>query len=38
MLDADVAGSFATALAIGALIGLEREKRKAEEHDVGAGG
>ncbi len=38
MLDADAAQSFATALAIGALIGLEREKRKAEEHDVGAGG
>ncbi len=38
MLDAEIAGSFATALAIGALVGLEREKRKAEEHDVGAGG
>jgi uncharacterized membrane protein (DUF4010 family) len=38
MLDADVAENFATALAIGALIGLEREKRKADEKDVGAGG
>jgi uncharacterized membrane protein (DUF4010 family) len=38
MLDLDVVKSFATALAIGALIGLEREKRKAEEQvDAGAG-
>lgn len=38
MLDADVVKSFATALAIGALIGLEREKRKTEEQDASAPG
>ncbi|MBI2316372.1 MAG: MgtC/SapB family protein [Betaproteobacteria bacterium] len=38
MLDTDVVQSFATALAIGALIGLEREKRKTEEQDESAPG
>jgi len=38
VLDADVVQSFATALAIGALIGLEREKRKTEEQDASAPG
>ncbi|MBI4292213.1 MAG: MgtC/SapB family protein [Betaproteobacteria bacterium] len=38
MLDADVVKSFATALAIGALIGLEREKHKADEQDASAPG
>ena len=31
-------GGFALALLIGALVGIEREKRKAEEGDVGIGG
>ena len=34
MLDMDVVQSFVTALAIGALIGLEREKRNIDEQDV----
>ena len=34
MLDMDVVQSFVTALGIGALIGLEREKRKIDEQDV----
>jgi uncharacterized membrane protein (DUF4010 family) len=38
MLDADTVQSFATALLIGALIGLEREKRKAVVADVSIGG
>ena len=33
MLDMDAVQSFVTALAIGALIGLEREKRKIDEQD-----
>jgi uncharacterized membrane protein (DUF4010 family) len=37
-LDLDTVQQFATALLIGALIGIEREKRKSEEGDVGAGG
>jgi uncharacterized membrane protein (DUF4010 family) len=38
MLDQAVVGDFALALLIGALVGIEREKRKAEEGDVGTGG
>jgi uncharacterized membrane protein (DUF4010 family) len=34
----DEVGNFAVALLIGALVGIEREKRKAEEGDVGTGG
>jgi len=37
-LDQVVVGDFAVALLIGALVGIEREKRKAEEGDVGTGG
>jgi uncharacterized membrane protein (DUF4010 family) len=37
-LDQAVVGDFAVALLIGALVGIEREKRKAEEGDVGTGG
>jgi uncharacterized membrane protein (DUF4010 family) len=37
-LDQAVVGDFALALLIGALVGIEREKRKAEEGDVGTGG
>src|SRR5262245_54292699 len=34
----DAVGNFAVALLIGALVGIEREKRKAEEGDLGTGG
>jgi uncharacterized membrane protein (DUF4010 family) len=37
-LDQGVVGNFALALLIGALVGIEREKRKTEEGDVGTGG
>ena len=37
-LDQGVVGNFALALLIGALVGIEREKRKTEEGDVGIGG
>jgi uncharacterized membrane protein (DUF4010 family) len=37
-LDQGVVGDFAVALLIGALVGIEREKRKTEEGDVGTGG
>ena len=37
-LDLGVLRDFATALLIGALIGVEREKRKAEEGDRGIAG
>lgn len=37
-MDPTVARNFATALLIGALVGLEREKRKASEPDIGVGG
>ena len=37
-LDLSTVREFATALLIGALIGIEREKRKSEEGDVGAAG
>lgn len=38
MLDTATVGNFATAIAIGALIGLEREKRKADENPEGIAG
>lgn len=34
----DAIGNFAVAVLIGALVGIEREKRKAEEGDLGTGG
>jgi len=37
-MDPTVARNFAIALLIGALVGLEREKRKATEPDIGVGG
>ena len=37
-LDQGMVGGFALALLIGALVGIEREKRKAEEGDAGIGG
>jgi uncharacterized membrane protein (DUF4010 family) len=37
-LDLGIVQEFATALLIGALVGIEREKRKSEEGDIGAGG
>ena len=37
-IDLLVIRDFATALLIGALIGIEREKRKADEGEVGIGG
>jgi uncharacterized membrane protein (DUF4010 family) len=38
MLDQKVVWNFALALLIGALIGIEREKRKTDEGDIGVGG
>ncbi len=37
-LDQGMVGNFALALLIGALVGIEREKRKTEEGDIGIGG
>ena len=37
-LDLGVVRDFAIALLVGALIGLEREKRKAQDGDIGIGG
>lgn len=37
-LDLDTLGGFATALLIGAMIGVEREKRSVADHDRGIGG
>ena len=37
-LDLDAIRNFGTALLIGALVGIEREKRKAEEHEPSIGG
>jgi uncharacterized membrane protein (DUF4010 family) len=37
-MDPTVARNFAIALLIGALVGLEREKRRATEPDIGVGG
>jgi uncharacterized membrane protein (DUF4010 family) len=37
-IDLTVARDFAIALLIGALVGIEREKKKAQEQDVGLGG
>ena len=37
-MDFNTVRDFATALLIGALIGIEREKRKTEEGDVATGG
>jgi hypothetical protein len=37
-LDLDAILNFGTALLIGALVGIEREKRKADEHEPSIGG
>ena len=37
-LDLDAIRNFGTALLIGALVGMEREKRKADEHEPSIGG
>ena len=37
-LDLDAIRNFGTALLIGALVGIEREKRKADEHEPSIGG
>ena len=38
VLDLRTVQDFATALLIGALVGIEREKRKSSDGDIGAGG
>jgi uncharacterized membrane protein YhiD involved in acid resistance len=37
-LDFDAIRNFGTALLIGALVGIEREKRKEDEHEPSIGG